>query len=408
MVGRVFVSLFFSMACIAAQGQNISAQGRFDLELYLGNAVEESQIPGLVALVTNGDRVIYHSAFGLMDTGNSKAMTRDAIFRIASMTKPVTSLAVMMLVEEGLVKLNDPIEKYLPDLANREVFTSFDIDTGEYQSRAARKSMTIRQLLTHTSGLGYSFDSPILAKVMGDDFGASATEYPLLFEPGEQWNYGESTRVLGRLVEAVSGKDLADFMSDRILGPLGMSDTTYDIPAAKNARTVTVHRSTGSTLAEDNNPAGVIRSPHNGDGGLSSTADDYGRFIRLFLNEGVTDSRERLVRKRIVAQMGRNQLGRKTVPLMPTTNPLLSQPFPLGAGVDGFGLGFQITQQQLEDSRAPGSMAWAGIYNTEFWIDRSNNIGAVLLMQYLPFYDDYAIEVLQGFEQRIYANLEQE
>lgn len=394
------------VACATAQAQNLSMAGKLELDLYLGEAVRESRIPGLVALVTNGDRVIYESAFGLMDSANSKAMTRDAIFRIASMTKPVTSLAVMMLVEEGLVGLDDPIEKYLPALANRDVFTTFDPDTGEYESRPAERSITIRHLLTHTSGLGYTFDSPELAKALGINPQATATTLPLLHEPGEMWTYGESTRVLGHLIEAVSGQALFAFMEARILGPLQMHDTDFDIPAGKNARTVTVHRTDGSTLIEQPNPDGVISSPHNGDGGLAATAADYAKFIRLFLNGGVTDQGERLVSADTVAAMGRNQMGDLTVRLLPTTSRLISEPFPLGAGVDTFGLGFQVTEQQLENSRAPGSMAWAGIFNTEFWIDPENAIGAVLMMQYLPFYDEKAIEVLQGFEQRIYQHLE--
>lgn len=405
MLRRTFFTLLL-LTSAAASAQTISSAGRYELDNYFGQMVAESRIPGLVALVTNGDEVIYHSAFGLMDSGNSKAMTRDAIFRIASMTKPVTSLAVMMLVEEGLVDLDDPIENYLPALGDREVFTEFDLETGEYQSRPAEKSITIRHLLTHTSGLGYTFDSPILAKALGNNFGASATTVPLLHEPGEQWTYGESTRVLGYLVETVSGMGLFEFMSERILDPLAMGDTFYTIPMAKNPRTVTTHRSNGSALVEDPNPEGVISSPPNGDGGLSSTADDYAHFIRLFLNGGLTDQGQRLVNAETIADMGRNHMGNMTVELMPTSNPLLSERFPLGAGVDTFGLGFQITEQQLANSRAPGSMAWAGIFNTEFWIDRENNIGGVLLMQYLPFYDARAIEVLQGFEQRIYANLE--
>jgi CubicO group peptidase (beta-lactamase class C family) len=400
------LTLLLLVASTNLQAQTLSMAGRYELDRYLAESVAQSHIPGLVALVTNGEEVIYHSAFGVMDSGNSKAMTRDAIFRIASMTKPVTSLAVMMLVEEGRVGLDDPIEDYLPDLANRSV-VMFISDGGiDRAFSSARNKITVRHLLTHTSGLGYTFDSPVLAKLLEGNPGASATTVPLLHEPGERWTYGESTRVLGHLVEAVSGQALFVFMKERILDPLGMVETTYDIPAEKNARTVTVHRSNGSELVEDANPAGIISSPHNGDGGLSSTADDYSRFIRLFLNGGIADSGERLVSADTVAAMGRNHMGDLTVGLMPTTNRLLSEEFPLGAGVDTFGLGFQVTEQQLDNSRAPGSMAWAGIYNTEFWIDPDTHIGAVLMMQYLPFYDAKAIEVLQGFENRIYGNLD--
>ena len=399
--------VLFLLLTTGLQAQTLSMGGRYELDRYLMQAIDSTRIPGVVALVTNGEEVIYHSAFGLMDSANRKAMTRDAIFLIASMTKPVTSLAVMMLVEEGKIHLDDPIERYLPVLADREVFTDFDLETGVYESRPAERSITIRHLLTHTSGLGYTFDSPELAKALGINPQATATSLPLLHDPGEAWTYGESTRVLGHLVEAVTGQELFAFMQQRILEPLAMHDTFYDIPADRNARVVTVHRTDGTALIEQPNPDGVISSPHNGDGGLASTADDYARFIRLFLSQGVSDAGVPLVTADTVREMGGDyHMGDLTVRRMPTTSRLISEPFPLGAGVDTFGLGFQVTGQQLPDSRAPGSMAWAGIYNTEFWIDPENNIGAVLLMQYLPFYDDRAVEVLQGFEQRIYRNLE--
>mgnify|MGYP006078994279 CR=1 FL=1 len=399
--------IFILLVSPVLQAQTLSLEGRYELDRYLAQSIENSRIPGVVALVTNGDGVVYHSAFGLMDTGNSKAMTKDAFFRIASMTKPITSLAVMMLLEEGKIALDDPIEKYLPILANREVFTRFDLKTGEYSSRPAEKLITIRHLLTHTSGLGYSFDSPVLTKALGSDFAASATTLPLLHEPGEEWTYGESTRVLGHLVETVSGKELFKFMQERILQPLGMNKTYYDIPLSNSARAVTTHAWNGSSLIETPNPAGMISSAHNGDAGLSSTAQDYARFIRLFLNEGVTENGARIVSAETIADMGRNHTGDVAVRLMPAANPGLSEPFPLGAGVDRYGLGFQVTMQPSGNSRAPGSLAWAGIFNTEFWIDAENNIGAVLMMQYLPFYDQVAVEVLQGFEQRIYENLAQ-
>ena len=397
----IFILLFSPVL----HAQTISLAGRYELDRYLAQSIENSRIPGVVALITNGDGVVYHSAFGLMDVGNSKAMTRDAIFRIASMTKPVTSLAVMMLVEEGKMALEDPIEKYLPELANREVFTEFNLESGEFTAIPAQNLITIRHLLSHTSGLGYTFDSPVLAKALGRGFDVSATSVPLLHEPGEEWTYGESTRVLGHLVETVSGMELFEFMQERILQPLGMYETYYDIPPSNNPRTVTTHAMNGSTLMETPNPD-IISSAHNGDAGLFSTAQDYAGFIRLFLNKGVTENGIRILSADTIADMGRNHTGDVSVRFMPAANPQVSKRFPLGAGVDRFGLGFQLTMEQRENSRAPGSLAWAGIYNTEFWIDPENNIGAVLMMQYMPFYDEKAIEVLQGFEQRIYGNLE--
>jgi methyl acetate hydrolase len=389
---------------ISLNAKTLSEDGHDELDRYLQNVIETTHVPGMVALIVNKEGVVYERAFGLMDSANQQAMTTDAIFNLASMTKAITSTAVMMLVEEGKVDLDAPVENYLPYLKNREVFTSFNLEDGNYTAEPATTKITTRHLLTHTSGLGYSFASPILARAMGSDFAASATTLPLLFEPGTQWAYGESTRVLGHLVETLSGQDLYSFLKDKIFTPLGMNDIHYAIPASKNSRVVTTHNSDGATLIETPRPAGIISSPANGDGGLSSTASDYGRFIRMFLNNGSLDNSGQLISPATVSSMG--QPGAVKVALMETTNDALSLPFPLGADVDTYGLGFQITGQQLPDSRSPGSMAWAGIFNTEFWIDPKNEIGVVLLMQFLPFYDETAIEVLQGFEQRIYQNLE--
>jgi CubicO group peptidase (beta-lactamase class C family) len=285
------------------------------------------------------------------------------------------------------------------------VYTAFNPDDGTFTAESVKTEITIRHLLTNTSGLGYAFASPVLAKAMEAKPGARATDFPLLFEPGTQWAYGESTRVLGELIERITDQSLFEFMQARILKPLQMNDTAYAIPASKNARTVTVWRSNGSQLLETPNPAGIISSPEQGDGGLSGTARDYAQFIRLFLNDGALNGQQ-LLKPESIELMGQNNIGEVRVGLQPTTNPLTSLPFPLGAGVDTFGLGFQRTEGRVANMRSPGSLAWAGIFNTEFWIDPQREIGAVLLMQFMPFYHPAAINVLQGFEEQVYSNLE--
>ncbi len=400
---KPFAGALLLVASFQLSAQTLSAAGAADIDNYLAGAIGTTRIPGMVALVVNKDGVIYEKAFGLMDTANNEAMNADAIFRLASMTKPVTSTLIMMLVEEGKVDLDAPASTYLPALANLEVFTSFNLSDGTYTSAPAKNAMTVRHLLTHTSGLGYTFTSAELLELMTAP-GARATSFPLLFEPGTEWRYGESTRVLGEIVEAVTGKELAAYMKERILDPLQMNDTTYDVPASKNARVVTVHRDDGTRLVEVSNPEGAITSPHQGDGGLSGTARDYAQFIRFVLNEGTVDGKQ-LMKPETVALMSQSGTGDVRVGLMNSTNKLLSEDFPVGAGVDTYALGFQRTEAQLPGLRSVGSLAWAGIYNTEFWIDPDKNIGGVLLMQYLPFYDKDAIEVLQGFERRIYSNL---
>jgi CubicO group peptidase (beta-lactamase class C family) len=386
-----------------------SAQNRLStsaaIDAYLAEAVRETHIPGVVGLVVDADRTLYAGAFGRQDDAQGVPMAEDTIFRIASMTKPVTSVAVMMLVQEGDIGLDDPIADYFPSFENPEVIETFDPADKSYTSRPATGPITVRHLLTHTSGLGYAFASPTLAALVGTEPGASVTEFPLLHDPGARWTYGESTRVLGSLVEEVSGQGLDEFLAERIFQPLGMSETFYAVPRALHARVATVHRTTAEGLVEVPNPT-EITAPVYGDGGLHSTAADYAKFIQMFLNGGRAPNGMRLLSEATLALMVRNQIGAVHVERQPTADPLLSQPFPLGAGRDAFGLGFQITGQHGDRfARSPGSLSWAGIYNTEFWIDPARGIGGILLMQYLPFYDAAAIDTLQGFEQRVYQGL---
>jgi methyl acetate hydrolase len=393
-----------ALAPLATQAQNRLANSA-EIDAYLEQRIASTHIPGVVAMVVDADGVLYTGAFGKQDVARNVPMAADTIFRIASMTKPVTSVAVMMLAQQGDLGLDDPVANFLPAFEDLKVIESFNPDDKSYTSRPAVRAMTIRHLLTHTSGLGYSFSSPVLAALMGPDGPASATSLPLLHDPGAKWTYGESTRVLGTLVADISGQPLDEFVTERILVPLGMGDTAYVVPPQKTSRVATVHRLTNGVFEETPNPD-EIAAPVYGDGGLHSTAADYAKFIQLFLNNGRTPSGTRLLSEATVELMAKNQIGRLLVEQQPTANPALSEPFPLGAGRDAFGLGFEITGAHNDPyARSPGSLSWAGIYNTEFWIDPQRGIGAVLLMQYLPFYDGAAIETLQGFERRVYQGL---
>ena len=208
------------------------------LDTSLRGAVERKDVPGVVALITDRERVLYQSAFGVADVATGRPLTSDALFRIASMTKPVTSLALMQLVEQGRLGLDDPAEKYLPELAGLKVFESFDAATGAYQLRPASRPATVKHFLTHTSGLAYPFTSATWR-----DFKPRAGETypfggPLLFDPGERWHYSTSTDVVGKLVEVVSGQKLEDYFRQHIFAPLKMDDTSYNVPEAKGPRLV--------------------------------------------------------------------------------------------------------------------------------------------------------------------------
>jgi methyl acetate hydrolase len=398
----LLVLAFAALAPFHAFSQN-RLERSAELDAYLGRTIETTKIPGVVAMVADADGVLYAGAFGRSDVANNEPMKMDSIFRIASMTKPVTSVAVMMLVQQGDVALDDPISQYLPAFENAEVIATFNARDKTFTKRPATADITVRHLLAHTSGLGYSFSSPTLAALLAP--GASATTVPLLHDPGTKWTYGESTRVLGSLVEEVTGQPLDQFLAERIFVPLGMSDTFYVVPAAKTDRVVTTFRTTPEGFVETPNPE-QISAPIYGDGGLHSTAADYVKFMQMFLNDGRAADGTRILSEESVKLMGRTHTGNVKVELQPTANEAVSMPFPLGAGRDTFGLGFQVTGAHRDPrERSPGSMAWAGIFNTQFWIDPASGVAAVLLMQYLPFYDAAAIETLQGFEQRVYESL---
>lgn len=382
----------------------ISAAGRAALSQYLAAAVDRGDVPGVVALAVDRDGVLYESAAGKQDVARNVAMRADTLFRIASMTKPVTSVAAMMLVEAGALGLDDPVSKYLPAYEHRQVLTSFNATSGAFESRPSKRPITIRHLMSHTSGLGYGWSSPIVSRLTQNSR-EKETEIPLLFDPGEQWAYGASTRVLGQVVEQVSGQPLDTFFRERIVGPLKMTDTSYSVPAEKVSRVVTVHRRLDGALSEQPN-APIQQAAVSGEGGLYSTARDYGTFLRMLLNGGTVDN-VKLLNAKSVALMGENQIGAVIVEEQPAADAARTRPFPLGAGRDKFGLGFQIAarDERYARLRSPGSLSWAGINNTHFWIDPDRRIAVVVLMQVLPFYDERCIEVLRGVEEQVYRHL---
>jgi methyl acetate hydrolase len=362
-------------------------------------------VPGVVAMVVDRDKVLYHEAFGKMNVARNVPMATDTIFRIASMTKAVTSIGVMQLVEQGKVGLDDDVAKFLPRLKTPQVFSTVDEKAATYETRPATRSITIRQLLTHTSGIGYSWSDHGLNIAQKKTGAVNDSELPLVHEPGAQWTYGASTRVLGEVIEQISGQRIDAYLETQIVAPLGMRDTTYTVPPEKYARVVTVHQKANNAITETQNPT-PIPATIRGDGGLFSTAADYSRFVQMILNRGQRGG-VRILKESTVAEIAKNQTGSVKVRLQPTADPLRSKPYPLGAGEDVWGLGFQLAAPKTPNPsmRRPGSMSWAGINNTFYWIDPHKEIGAVILMQMLPFYDEAALRVLQGFEERVYRNL---
>jgi len=314
----------------------------------------------------------------------------------------------MMLIEQGKLRLDDPVSRYLTGFENLRVITAFNATDGSYETRPAKCPITIRHLLTHTSGIGYGFSSPIVDR-LEKDTQKREWQLPLLHDPGEKWTYGASTAVLGMIAEKVTGKSLEAYFQEQIFRPLGMVDTSFAVALDKQSRVPTTYNRTNGMLQE--RPRATIVStptpPFQGDRGLYSTAKDFGLFMRMLLNGGRLGS-VRLLTEKSVRLMSENQIGAIFVEQQLSADPLLTKPFPLGAGRDQFGLGFQIASKGDGNAkyRSPGSLSWAGLYNTEFWIDPRRHVAAVMLMQLLPFYDDGAIRTLRDFEQIVYQYLD--
>jgi CubicO group peptidase (beta-lactamase class C family) len=405
MTAGIVFTIGVGAAAFAGTASAQNSPGSAALDTSLRGAVEAKDVPGVVALITDRERVLYQGAFGVADVATGRPLTTDALFRIASMTKPVTSVALMQLVERGRISLDDPAEEYLPELKELKVLTSFDPATGAYTLRPPANPPTVKHFLTHTSGLAYAFTSPVwrdLKPRAGETFPFGG---PLLFDPGERWHYSTSTDVVGRLVEVVSGQKLEDYFRQYIFAPLKMDDTSYNVPEAKGPRLVAQQQRAGERMdgaIELQKPQlGLTIASPIGGGGLASTADDYGRFVRMLLNGGTLDG-VRVLSADTVALMGQNHIGAVSVPALKTALPRSADFTFIADGRDKWGLGFLITTDQVQGKRSPGSLSWGGINNTFFWVDQSRGIAGVIMMQYLPFADAKALATYDTFERGAY------
>jgi methyl acetate hydrolase len=388
---------------ITAAPPSLPPQGATALSTFLKSATDRGDVPGVVVAVVDKNGVLYNEAFGKSSTLRNTPMTKDTIFNMASMTKPITSAAIMILVDEGKLKLDDEVGKYLPKWKDPQVISAFNEADASFETRPAKRQITIRHLLTHTSGIGYGFSSPMLTKIM-EKTKKTEMDSPLLFDPGESWAYGASTRVLGLVVEAISGQKIDAYLQARILGPLGMNDTSYLVPTTKYARVVAVNARNASGKFEERPVPATIPATVQGDGGLYGTASDYGLFLRMLLNRGTLNGK-RILSEQSAKLMLEPATGTVVVKEQQSANLSLSRNFPVGAGKDKWGLGFQLAADKLPNRRSPGSGTWAGIFNTHFFIDPSRELGVIVMMQTLPFYDEASMKVYSGAEEAVYSHV---
>jgi methyl acetate hydrolase len=375
-------------------------------------AIERGDVPGVVAMAATREGVICEGAFGRRVLPDGAAMTADTVFWIASMTKAITSTAAMQLVEEGKLALDQPIADVLPELAAPQVLEGFDA-AGEPKLRPARRPITLRHLITHTSGFVYDIWNADTGRYMEKNgvpaVGSchnAALALPLVFEPGEKWDYGIGIDWVGKAVERASGQKLGDYFAEHLFGPIGMKDTGFKLTPDRRTRLAGMHaRGADGGLAPIAFEIPQEPEFEMGGGGLYSTAADYLAFQRVFLNQGRAGG-GRVLKPETVALMAQNAIGELNVRMLKTAMPGSSNDAEFFPGmVKKWSLGFMISTEAVPGGRSAGSLAWAGLGNTYFWIDPARGVAGVILTQLLPFADKKALALLDAFERTVYAGL---
>ena len=388
-------------------------QSKAQIDQLLRQKSEAKEIPGVVAVAATAKEVVYQGAYGKRDLSRDDAMTVDSVFWIASMTKAITSAAGMQLVEQGKLSLDEPIGKVLPDLAAPQVLEGFDA-SGQPKLRPAKKPITLRHLMTHTAGFAYDMWNGDMVKYLEKtgtpgviSCANAALKTPIMTDPGTRWEYGTNIDFVGKAVEAASGQKLDAYLRDHMFAPLGMSDTGFKIGEAQRKRLVGMHqRNEDGSLAPI--PFELEQNPefHMGGGGLYGTAGDYIKFTQMILNKGRGNGNQ-LLKPETVAMMGQNHIGELTMTRMTSAVAFATNDVDLYPDmVKKWGLSFLITTETTPEGRSPGSLAWAGLANTYYWIDPARDVTGVILMQVLPFADKKCLEAFAGFERGVYAGLD--
>ena len=373
----------------APSNVGMSAERLARIDAMCKAAIEDKQVPGMVALVARNGKIVYHKAFGMADNTTGKALEKDAIFRIASQTKAITSTAVMMLWEEGKFQLDDPISKYIPEFKDAQVLDTLYKD-GTYGTTPASKPITIRHLLSHTSGIGYGVidgdkrfkeiykkagitDLFTTENISIEESVKKLAKLPLHHNPGEKFTYSEGLDVLGYFIEIISGMPFDKFLKTRIFDPLGMEDTWFYLPNSKHDRLVTIQKMENNkwisfpvTFYDPDYPKKGAKRFFSGGAGLSSTAKDYATFLQMYLNNGELNGKRLLSRTTIQSIMG-NQIGNHW-----------------GDSGAYYGLAFGVLDKKGQDMGGRGSKGtfeWGGYFNTQYFADPKENIIGILMKQ---------------------------
>ena len=383
------------------------------IDAVLRRAVDAGEVPGVVAMAATEDGVFYESAFGLRDCGQNAAMTLDTMFRIASMTKAVTSVAALQLVEQGKLTLDGPLPDIDPALSAPQVLEGFD-PSGTPRLRPARRPVTLRHLLAHTAGFGYDLWGAETARyVEAAGMPARSTgkiasiRLPLLFDPGERWEYSVGTDWVGLIAEAVSGQLRGAYFQQHIFDPLGMADTVFGDAATpgQRARLASEHQRQADGFLQAQPHEIPVKPEYRGGGGLYSTAPDYMTFLRMLLHGGAFNG-ARILHPDTAAMLGQNQIGAIEAGIMKTAMPTRSADIDLFPGASlKWGLATMINAEAGPNGRSAGTLTWAGLYNTHYWIDPARRVVGVLMTQILPFGDPAAMRLYGQFERAAYDSL---
>jgi methyl acetate hydrolase len=375
----------------------------------LRTATTKGDLPGVVAMAATDRGIVYEGAFGTRRLPDGLPMTLDTVFRIASMVKLITSVAALQLVQQNRLSLNEPVPAIDPALSSPQVLDGFDAK-GKPILRPAKRPITLRHLLTHTAGFTYRlwdakavqyFDAvqqlPTVEK-------HKAPHAPLMFDPGERWHYGPNVDWVGRIVQKVSGEPIELYFQRHIFSPLGMNDTAFVITGEQRTREASGYkRELDGSLTAEPPERPVTGQVFSGGGGIYSTAPDYLTLIRALLNGGSLDGAQ-ILRPETVALMEQNQIGAVGVGVLKTTRPAVSNDVNFFPGVSlKWGFGHMINMQPGADGRSAGSLTWAGLYNTYYWIDPTRRLAAVFMTQVIPFADERALRAYHQFERSLYA-----
>jgi methyl acetate hydrolase len=394
----------------AAQEGSAAAKARIDG--VLRQAVDAKEVPGVVAMAATDKGVLYEGAFGTRDLAKGPAMTLDTVFRIASMTKAVTCVAAMQLVEQGKLKLDDPVPNIDPAISAPQVLDGFDA-TGAPKLRPAKRAMTLRHLLTHTAGFSYEIwdaNTTRYVKTTGmPSFGTlkvASLRMPLAFDPGDKWEYGINIDWVGRIVESVTGQPIDAYFRDRIFGPLDMKDTGYVASPEQRARQAVVHqRQADGSLAPQ--PLETQFTPEfwPGGGGLYSTGRDYLAFLQALLHGGSFKG-ARLLKPETVTLMAQNHIGNIPAGIMKTELPARSNDVDFFPGAQlRWGLGYMLNMEPGPNGRSAGTVSWGGIFNTYYWLDPAKHVTGLIMTQILPFADPRTLKLYGQFENSVYGAL---